>query len=474
MSLRARLAIGLALLVAVAATAAMGIAYAATAGRLEAQLDASLRQGAARLATMPIGRGPFAGPGGGSRAAFNAGPGPLGALGLVVVQYLDAGGDVVSREGEVTLPVLAHDRALASSGGSAWLHSVSVRAGTYRVLTQPLPGGGAVQLARDDSENQSLLGSLRWRFGLLDLAVVIVAAGAGWLFSRRLTRPLRRLAGAAEQVASTGRLDVPIDSAADDETGRLALAFATMLEALSRARATQHQLAEDAAHELRTPLTSLRTNVDILRRHDDLALETRTRILGALDTELRELTGLLDELVELSTERRDEEEAEPLRLDELVAAVVERARQRTGRTIDLGTEECLVQGRPRALARAVANLVDNAVKFSSEPAPVEVRVRAGRVEVRDHGPGIAPEDLPRVFDRFYRSAAARAEAGSGLGLAIVAHVAETHGGRVFALSHPEGGSVVGFELATTPATPAPAAASRAARRPTTDDAASEA
>lgn len=450
MSLRARLALGLAVLAAVAATIAMGIAYATTAGRLQAQTDQSLRQGAARLASMPAGIGPFAGPGGNSASPSMAGHGPLGALGLVVVQYLGPAGDVMSTEGQPALPVTAADRALARSGGSPWLHTVTAGANTYRVITQPLAGGGAVQLARDDSENQALLASLRWRFALLDLAVVLAAAAAGWAFARRLTSPLNRLATAAEQVASTGRLDVPIADRSEDETGRLAGAFATMLTALSHARLQQHQLAEDAAHELRTPLTSLRANVDILRRHDALPAATRTRILRALDTELRELTGLVDELVELSSDRRDEQAAVPLRLDELASGVVERTRQRTGRAISLTAGQCVVSGQPRALARAISNLIDNAIKFSPGSDPVEVSVHAGRVEVRDHGPGIAEQDLPRVFDRFYRSAAARAQTGSGLGLAIVAQVAQTHGGRTFAANHPGGGAVIGFELPVRP------------------------
>ena len=111
----------------------------------------------------------------------------------------------------------------------------------------------------------------------------------------------------------------------------------------------------------------------------------------------------------------------------------------------------LAADEARALAGALSNLVDNALKFSDSPAPVEVSIRAWRIEVRDHGPGISPEDLPRIFDRFYRSAAARSKTGSGLGLAIVSPVAQTQGGRAFAANHPNGGAVIGFELAPVPA-----------------------
>lgn len=451
MSLRARLALALALLSAVAATVAAWAAYAATAGHLSGEVDQSLEQAAARVVSSTSMMGPGqtmmgTGSSGPMAAHMLGGQGPLGALGLVVVQYLGASGSVVSGDGQVPLPVAPRDRGLARSGGAAWLRTELVGTTSYRVLTQPLPGGGAVQLARDENEDQGMLGSLRWRFGLLDAAIVLVGAAVGWLFARRLVSPLRRLASAAEHVALTGQLDVAIGPNRRDETGRLSGAFATMLGALARSRAQQQHLAEDSAHELRTPLTSLRTNVDILRRHDSLPAETRSRVLGALDTELGELTSLVDELVELSVERREEEPLEPVALDEVAEGVVERARQRTGRTITLASGPCAVFGQRRALARAVSNLVDNALKFSDSHSPVEVTVRSERIEVRDHGPGIAPEDLPRVFDRFYRSSAARGKAGSGLGLAIVSHVAEAHGGHAFAANHPDGGAVIGFEL----------------------------
>ena len=454
MNLRARLAIGLAVLAAAAVTTAAAFAYAATAGRLAAEVDQSLEQGAARLASGgPGAMGPLAGSG--STPPMMAGHGPLGIFGLVVVQYLDAAGHVVATQGQASLPVEAHDRALARSGGSPWLHTATVGALTYRILTQPLAGGGAVQLARDESENQAVLGSLRWRFGLLDAAVVAMAAAAGWIFARRLTRPLRRLAAAAGEVAATGRLDVAVDALARDETGRLAGAFATMLSALSRSRDQQQQLAEDAAHELRTPLTSLRANIDLLRRHRDLPDPTRERVLADLDGELRGLTGLVDELVELAADRRAEEPMRSIALERLAARVAERARSRTGREITLTVAEgpSVVLGQEQAIERAVANLVDNAVKFSPPSTPVHLAVKGARIEVRDHGAGIAAADVTRVFDRFYRSAAARSQPGSGLGLAIVRHVAESHGGHVFADNHPEGGAVVGFELPTETSPP---------------------
>jgi len=412
-------------------------------------VDQSLRQGAAQLTHAgPAGVGLLGGmsmPFGPARMGLqHAG----GLFGLVVVQYLGSAGEVTSTVGEVKLPVTARDQGLARSGGTPWLRSATTDGASYRILTQPLAGGGAVQLARDYSGTEQVLSSLRWRYALLDLAVVIAAALAGWLLAGRMTRPLRRLAQAATNVATSGRLDVPIDTRGRDETSRVASAFATMLGALARSREQQQQLAQDAAHELRTPLTSLRSNIDLLRRHEDVPAQTRGRILDDLDGELRGLTGLVDELVELATDSHDEEPATRLALDQLTERVAARTRRRTGRHVTVSAEPCEVLGRQRSLERAVANLLDNAIKFSPDGAPVEITVRAGRIEVRDHGPGIAAADLPRVFDRFYRSLAARSQPGSGLGLglAIVRHIAEAHGGSAFAGNHPAGGASVGIEL----------------------------
>jgi two-component system sensor histidine kinase MprB len=447
MSLRLRFSVALALLAAIAVSSAAVIAYLATVGRLRGEVDQSLRQGVSQLTrAAPAGMGALGGmsmPFGDAKMGLRHGG---GLFGLVVVQYLDAAGRVTSTVGEVKLPVAALDRGLARSGGTPWLRSATTDGATYRILTEPLAGGGAVQLARDYTGTEQVLSSLRWRYALLDLAVVIAAALAGWLLAGRMTRPLRRLAHAATQVARSGRLDVPIDTRGRDETSQVAAAFATMLGALARSREQQQQLAQDAAHELRTPLTSLRSNIDLLRRHRDVPAEARARILDDLDGELRGLTGLVDELVELATDSRDEEPAALLSLDQLTERVAARTRRRTGRDVTVSAEPCEVLGQQRLLERAVANLLDNAIKFSPEDTPVEITVHDGRIEVRDHGPGMAAEDLPRVFDRFYRSLAARSQPGSGLGLAIVRHIAEAHGGSAFAGNHPTGGATVGIEL----------------------------
>jgi two-component system sensor histidine kinase MprB len=242
---------------------------------------------------------------------------------------------------------------------------------------------------------------------------------------------------------------VPVEGR--DEAGRLAHAFNEMLASLARSRRAQHQLVQDAGHELRTPLTSLRTNVAVMQRYDELSPGSRQRLLADVESETRELTAMVNELVELATDRRDSEVPVSVVPGQVAEAVVERARRRWGREISVTTDEASVVVRPQAFERAIGNLVENALKFSD--GPVEVVVAGRRVEVRDRGPGIAEDDLVRVFDRFYRADAARSQPGSGLGLAIVRDMAESHGGRVFAGNREGGGAVVGFEL---PALPPPA------------------
>jgi two-component system, OmpR family, sensor histidine kinase MprB len=179
---------------------------------------------------------------------------------------------------------------------------------------------------------------------------------------------------------------------------------------------------------------------------------------------------LVGDLVDLSKTEIDEVEVEDVRLDLAAAGAIERARLHGvgghSSTFVLDAEPCLVRAAPARLDRAIANLLDNACKWnpSSPPAggkgdPIEVRVRGGVLEVRDHGPGIAAEDLPRVFDRFYRSPTARGRPGSGLGLAIVRQVAEMHGGSVHAANDPGGGARLTLELPALQMTAAELAAS---------------
>lgn len=461
MTLRARIAIALAVVAGMTAAFVAGATYYTTEQRLRDEVDRSLVGYVAQvrdpdqvLAACKAADPDDAAVRGPGTRVFNG----LSGAG-VVVQCVDPSGTARRVVGDVVLPVSATDTALATSNGSSSIRTVNVKGTPYRVVTVSVTPGVALQVARDYGETQRVLEGLRNWLALVVVSASALGAIAGWLIARRATRPLVRLTDAAEEVASTGRLDVEVPAAGNDEPGRLARAFATMLAALGQSREQQQQLVQDAGHELRTPLTSLRTNVETLQRHESLPPETRTAILGDLQSETRELGALVDELVQLATDTYSDEPEQTVPLHELTSRIVERARRRTGRQIVLSASPTTVIGQPRVLARAVSNLIDNAAKFSPPAAPIEVTVANGSVAVRDHGPGVDPADQARVFERFYRAPSARSQPGSGLGLAIVDQAARTHGGTVSVANHPGGGAVFTIAVPTVDTVPsAPAAA----------------
>jgi two-component system sensor histidine kinase MprB len=451
MNLRVKLVLAVASVAAAATVAVGGWSYRAAGQRLRAEVDRSLDNAASDLLAVNGPRDYR--PKGPPRRLDGDDLARPRQFQQILVQVIDARGAVVSGPTDLRLGVDQSDETVAAAQGSAaWLRrDVTVDGERFRVLTAPLGNGvGAVQLARSLTETDRLLASLRDRT-ILAVALVIVVAGAlAWLVARRVTRRLVQLTAAAEHVTVTGQLDVSVPVGAD-ETGRLGTAFNAMLGALNRSKEDQQRLVQDASHELRTPLTSLRTNISVLRRYDHLDPDARRRLLDDLDGETRELAVMVDELVELATERRSNEPEQTVALGEVAASAVERARRRTSRPIVLAADASTVTGRPHALERAITNLVENAVKFDDrDGGPIEVNVQQRRVEVGDHGPGFEPADLPYIFDRFYRAVSARARPGSGLGLSIVRAVVESHGGRVFAENRPDGGAVIGFELPATP------------------------
>jgi two-component system sensor histidine kinase MprB len=208
----------------------------------------------------------------------------------------------------------------------------------------------------------------------------------------------------------------------------------------------QRQLVADASHELRTPLTTARARLETLERHPELSADERQEMLRSASSELEEMTTLIEELVALARGDAQAPEFEPVRLDRVAADVVAVAHRRTGRTFHSRLEPSTVQGSPNDLTRAVANLMDNALKWSPSDTAIDVDVARGAISVRDRGPGIEAADRPHVFDRFYRAAAARTRPGSGLGLAIVKQVAEAHGGNAHVAAAADGGSVFVISL----------------------------
>ena len=450
MSLRAKLALVLASLAALAATTVGWLSYDATRDRMLSEIDNTLRS-ASEIRADRFPGGPPNIAGGVAPPKDPTGYGDWDiprAFGIEQFAYqaLRTDGTRLGGTLDVELPINDEEVRIAKLGKGNVLHTVTASDGRqYRVLTHA-EKDYTLQLGRDLTEMEHVLSDLRTRILLVGGIAVGVAAIAGWLFARGLTKSLRTLTSAAGEVSTTGRLDIDVNANGRDEVGRLGAAFASMLGALSRSREEQQRLVQDAGHELRTPLTSLRTNVDVLRRHVDLPAEMRSRVLDDLDTEVAELSSLVEEVVAVGSGRTSDEPVRAMNLAEAVEVAAERVGRRTGRVIEVSTDDAVVAAQRLLLERAITNLLDNAAKFDPTDLPIELSSRRGRVAVRDHGPGIAPADLDHVFDRFFRAVAARSQPGSGLGLSIVTEVAAVHGGSTFAENHPDGGAVVGFTL----------------------------
>ncbi len=335
--------------------------------------------------------------------------------------------------------------------------TISNSEGDFRVAAVPSSEPGvALVLAQSLDNNRYTLEKLGFVLFVFGALGVITAALAGWAVARNGLRPVRRLTRAAEEIARTEKLD-PIDVEGKDEIARLATAFNAMLAALSASRDRQRQLVADAGHELRTPLTSLRTNLDLLAQADQrggLSPESRAELLDDVRFQIEELTTLIGDLTELAREDTAPVTLEPVDLSDVAARAVERVRRRASSLhFDVHLESWWLTGDAAALERAVTNLLDNAAKWSPPLGTVAVRLERGVLRVADEGHGIPAEDLPHVFDRFYRSTESRGLPGSGLGLSIVRQIVERHGGSVRAgRAEPEGGAAFWLELPGTSTT----------------------
>ncbi|MQY13117.1 Adaptive-response sensory-kinase SasA [Streptomyces sp. RB5] len=478
--LRSRLALLTACAVAVAVAVAALACWVITRGQLMDQLDRSLRQ-----AQAPTDPGSFRYGCVGEREDTGLPRGPVGpGMGSVVLEDLTAqwvlpDGTACLTGGEHTIATTETDRGIAAVSGTGprgdragVIHTVDSHGEPWRVYTRP---GGLIQsnspdldgqpfaisIARPLSEVTDPLTTLAWVLAGVAGAGVLVAGAAGLGIARAGLRPVDRLTGTVEHIAQTEDLSVRIPVAGDDEIARLSRSFNAMTEALASSRDRQQQLIADAGHELRTPLTSLRTNIELLVRSEQtgrpLPPDDRAELLTSVKAQMTELAALIGDLQELSRPDADPH-GRPLpvvALHDIAGRAVERARLR-GAGIAIGAEltPWYVRGEPAALERALVNLLDNAVKFSPSGGTVDVRLTDGELTVRDHGAGIAPADLPHVFERFWRSPGARSLPGSGLGLSIVARTAQQTGGTVH-LAPAKGGGTVAVLRLPGAATPPP-------------------
>jgi two-component system sensor histidine kinase MprB len=499
LTLQGRFALLAALAVSVAVVAAAVISYFLVSGQLYRQIDSQLLGGPSSISQPhggpggPYGGAPGGGGGSGTTRTDTGNPFPdstasqkyascttktsnstdntagsidpvIGRTGAFSIAKYDGSICVVtsqfSDEFRLGSTATATQIAVAERKEGAQLYDAYTTYGIHVRVYTAYAGetGYSYTTVIDLTNTDSSLHSLAIGLCFAALAGVILAAAAGFLVARSALKPVRRLTKAAEYVAATDDLSVqlPVDGA--DELSRLGKAFNRMTKSLAGSRERQQRLIADAGHELRTPLTSLRANVDLLlrSRRTGRALPPgrEESMLLSVDQQLHELSGLVTDLLELSRNAEGGlRRTMRVPLHESVGRAVERAKLRgPGIGFDVAIEPWFVDGDPTSLDRAVVNLLDNAVKFSPAGGTVTVRLSQGAYTVRDHGPGIDPADLPRVFERFYRSDTARQLPGSGLGLAIVAQVAEDSGGSITLEPAPGGGTLARLALPGDPGT----------------------
>jgi two-component system, OmpR family, sensor histidine kinase MprB len=435
-SLRRRLALMSALAVGVTVALASLGCYLVMRHELHAQVDEPLRAQGERIAERRelVGQrlpGPPKGAGG--PAEFS--------------QVVAPDGAVRDRYGGLAIAVAAGDRAAALGGGHPFLSDRTSGGVHLRVLTVPIPGFGAVQIGRSLEGVDNVLARLRIVLVLLVVLGTAFAAAMARLFSRPVMQPITDLTRTAEHIEATGDLGRRLGARGTDEVGRMAERFDAMLDRVQASQVAQRRLVADASHELRTPVTSLRTNMEVLLAGAELEEGERRALLRDMVGQSEELSALVGDLIELARGDEGDPPVEDVALDGLIAEAVERARRHaSGVRFRTDLAPTTIHGVPDRLGRAVNNVLDNAARHSPSDGVVEVALRDGTLSVRDHGPGVPADELPLLFDRFFRGEGTRERQGSGLGLAIVRQVVESHGGAVEAANAEGGGLVVRLTL----------------------------
>jgi two-component system sensor histidine kinase MprB len=453
MSLRRRIAVAAALAVAAVAVAVGVVGYTSARSRLIGEIKQELRSRAStylsghrtgKLSRVPLaenGRTRPSSPANGG--ALPPGPALGGAPGYFQLVY-PTGKALAPEGGKPQLQASARVLAVAKGKSASFFTTARVKGVHAEVLTvDDTHGGYAVQIALPLTEVDSVLHGLLLPYGLLIGGGVLLGLLLAAALSRSALAPIERFLQTAESVNVSQEHPGRLEESGASELRRLAASFNRALDALERSIEAQRSLVADASHELRTPIAALRSNIQIFLESDRLPLSERTDLQQSIIAELDELTEVIADVMELARGATPEDQRELVELDTLVSEAVERAQRRTpGLHFELDLQPTVINATVEQVARAIGNVIENACKWSPPGGTIVVRLTAGTVSVRDHGPGFHEHDLEHVFDRFYRADDARRLPGSGLGLAIVKQTAGAHHGKAIARNASGGGALV--------------------------------
>jgi len=441
MSLRSRMGAVAALAVAGVVVAVAIAVYVANRSDLRGEVDRSLTAIARPFESIqripPLGGQSQPPP----ERLPGAPPAPFGGA-SGYVQFIRPDGLILRPPNETrALPIDQRVLQVARTGHGRFFADATVGGVHLRVLTTADADGGAVQVARPLTEVDRVLRRLRIALVVIGLVGIALAALLGALVARAALAPIARFTRRTEGLSANPDPSQRLEARGRDELARLAHSFNATLDALERSVQAQRNLVADASHELRTPIASLRANIQTLEEAERLPQAERESLRSDIIEELDALTALVGDVVDLARGVELRPSADDVALDRIVSARLDKARRRSpDLRFDADLEPTLVRGSPQRIDRAIANLLDNAVKWSPAGTDIEVKLRSGVFSVRDHGPGFDAKDLPHVFDRFYRADNARRLPGSGLGLAIVRQTAEAHGGYARAANADGGGA----------------------------------
>jgi two-component system sensor histidine kinase MprB len=451
MSIQRRIALVSAAAVAVTVFVVSIGAFLGARSQIMGQIDESLLARAAivEIGSVVVEEGPLLGSAGRGRNPFRelvtvfARPGRP-EFDTAFFQIITPEGTVNIGSDELELPPPNADDL---DPDEATLRSEWVDGTHLRIATLVVPGTETIfQIGRPLTEADESLAGFALLLAAGSALGILLAGGLGLVVARHAVRPIGDLERSVSEITQTRDIGARLDVSGSDEIAELAIAFNALLAEVEAAREEQTRLVRDAGHELRTPLTALRTNIEVLQRHE-VSPDERKRMLEAAHAEVEELTELVSEVVDLATDRYEEEPLAAVELRAVVEAIAERLDRRNGRSIVLDADSSTVSGKRAALDRAIGNVVANADKWSPIEGEIIVTIHNGTLTVTDSGPGIAEPDIDHVFERFYRSDDARPTPGSGLGLSIVEQIVTDHGGEVFARNRPTGtGAEVGFTI----------------------------